>query len=103
MSDIDKWAAEQCCNEYVYLWDGKLFYMKGDIKAPFEWTITDPRCREIVRDHFKIITDVWPLGGWCAHQHLETNRKDAIGKTIAEAEIACITAIWEASDEMENT
>ena len=66
-----------------------------------EWTIQDPRCREIVREHFRIemcrVED-----SWVAFQYLtdEDASIEGKGETIAEAEIACITAIWEAhSDE----
>ena len=63
-----------------------------------EWTITDPRCREVVREKFRIITDIsanYFSNGYrfAAHQHLETQR--FFGKSIESVEISCLMAIYE--------
>lgn len=99
---IDEWAAEQCGVEFGELDpEGECWYYPNDryIYELGEWTIKDPRCREIVREHFKIWTGYGPIGfdrmGWqaCTAYNKLTNY---YGNTIDEAEIACITAIFEA-------
>lgn len=99
MSELDKWAAEKCditvrevdaryaIPQHSFIRDGKLFI--------YEWRLSDARCREIVREHFKIITNVPydPKYKWMAHQHFHTNWIH--GKTPEEAELACIAAIRE--------
>ena len=87
---IDKWCAKQCGVETRTL-DGFQYLTEYGWEA---WYLEDPRCREIVREHFKICTVYDEEGHWKAYAfkpHVEPNRK-----TLAEAEIACITAIWEA-------
>lgn len=103
MSEIDKWAAERCGVELAEITndDRRWYRRKGKY---FEWTIEDPRCREIVREHFRIETRD-RVDSWLAVQLKWSKHPDypetvvcpsGQGKTIAEAEIACITAIWEA-------
>lgn len=61
-----------------------------------DWTISDPRCREVIREKFGISTIVFDNG------QARTTWKDYmsdIKRTIAEAEIACLTAIYEARDD----
>ena len=106
--NIDQWAAEQCGVRVGMTNDGRLVphESKSMYKIAF-WTINDARCREIVREHFKITTMYRPAG-WVAMQNKWTKRINiaadqddryiclsGIGKTIAEAEIACIKAIYE--------
>ena len=69
MEEIDKWAAEQCGvgfttnhKKQVVAWftgsiDERVYW-------EFEWTIQDPRCREIVREHFKLETYLEVDGTW---------------------------------------
>lgn len=99
MKTVDEWAAEQCGVEFKQTWKGRVWYLNGKLHENDEWTIKDPRCREIVREHFKIWTAYGPIGfdrmGWqaCTAYNKLTNYH---GNTIDEAEIACITAIYEA-------
>ena len=102
MNDIDKFCAEQCGIEIsaeplkVY---GYEIVNWSDLGLPRFWSIKDPRCREIVREHFDISTQ--------RHYHRDgqliwysdkfSTSYDGYGITIEEAEIECITAIWEAS------
>ena len=93
--NIHEWAAEQCGvlvydpNDYEYAKLGKFWTYNG-VGYYTEWTLDDARCREIVREHFKIDTyfsiDMWLSGRADASEHYA-------GKTIAEAEINCIKAL----------
>ena len=108
--NIDEWAADQCgivlytpkqINEH-----GMYCYDDWGNDFDYEWTIQDPRCREIVREHFKINTSYIDRNKWRSVE-MKWRKKEpdstgsycisATGKTIAEAEIACIEAIYEAS------
>jgi hypothetical protein len=94
MSDIDKWCAEQCGVDYP------IFTLNRELSIRF--TIQDPRCREIVREHFKIdirytTKHEWHCTAIVGKATTDYHFYEGTGKTIAEAEIACITAIWEAS------
>ena len=93
MEEIDKWAAEQCGVEVfqtkpvsggVFLWT----MPNGCIR---QWTIQDPRCREIVREHFDVQTMQYQGTWFCAWNG---GTEETINyQTIAEAEIACIKEI----------
>ena len=75
--------------------EGNQYYVNSD-----PWTISDPRCREIVREKFKLATYQHHEGAWLCTNPM--HKIESFGKTIAEAEIACITAIaieQEGSDE----
>jgi len=85
IQQANKILADACGVEYsifdgMYKWQGS------------EWTIKDPRCREVVRWKFKLKTQ-FLVGVWSC----TTNDRlgDFIGKTIAEAEIACMIKIAE--------
>mgnify|MGYP001817531438 CR=1 FL=1 len=94
---VDEWTAEQCGFCIMTGLDDKEYFYRPNTTEPpydFEWTIKDPRCREIVREHFKIDTREYYAGGW---QSIAEDIHPPIGKTIAEAEIACIQVIYEAS------
>ena len=99
MNDIDKFCAEQCGIEIsaeplkVY---GYEIVNWSDLGLPRFWSIKDPRCREIVREHFGITTQIMSGSEWVALAPGVPTQVEH-GKTIAEAEIECITAIWEAS------
>jgi hypothetical protein len=95
MNDIDKWCAEQCGVEEI-IENMKYGFSLNGRYYEYQWTIQDPRCREIVRERFfpsahylRMPNGVMTLHVNCGGIHYNTK-----GKTIAEAEIACITAIW---------
>ena len=110
--NIDKWCAEQCGvketttnSDSVLYSETEAWFHNGVWRNNDKWTIEDPRCREIVREHFFIDTltvaepfrtndgNKWntycfkpsATGSYCV---------SATGKTIAEAEIECINAIY---------
>lgn len=113
MNEIDKWAAEQCrvtfftfdvvgpydptsriipqpSHEQGFIYQGERYY--------FDWTLDDARCREIAREHLKIITTLFRTASgdeWMAMSDITLNGRK--NKTIAEAEIACIEAIFNES------
>ena len=101
MKKIDKWSAEKC--------DVVLHGNHGFISAaPFElgslttWTLSDARCREIVREHFKLETLLGnrskTFSSWIC-EYLSDEDGHLIcggrGETIEAAELACIAAIME--------
>ena len=92
-AELDKWAAEKCgVTEYDggngYFFDGKNFQF-------YEWTLSDARCREIVRECLEINT--WLAGGiWFAASIFCLPVE---GKSIEAAEIAGIQAIKDAEGE----
>jgi len=101
---VDQWAAEQCGVEiFPFPTDKIVFYHLywsfKDTNYEYPWTIQDPRCREIVREHFKLSTiyRYWVMPTEMVYETTTRNCIKYEGKTIAEAEIACITAIYEAS------
>ena len=68
-----------------------------------EWDLTDARCREIVREYFRIETREHS-GGWLSIRYVWVRKTDKDGCTkrfcangkggsIAEAELACINSI----------
>ena len=106
MKDIDEFYAEKCgvelytsreINEQGYYWYAR---ESPNIEYGFEWIIQDPRCREIIRERFKIDTEyyeeVWYSSQRLKTPHYDFNNAQGKGKTIAESEINCITAIYEA-------
>ena len=95
--NIDKWCAEQCGVQIEFV---DYFSIPTDHKNirdgyQFTWTIFDPRCREIVREHF-LIEMCRVSGSWTAFKYLidEDASIEGHGKTIPEAEIECINAIY---------
>lgn len=93
MTNLDKWCADQC---KITIEQGHGPYCKGTYiwqehgAASICWTIQDPRCREIIFDHF----------------NKEDKYQDYIddflirveqGMEIGPAMIDCITKIWEES------
>jgi len=98
MNELDKKAAEACgvvFQEYM-TWGIYDFPNEGDyIEYDCEWTLDDARCREIVREHFLIDTTFASEGVECFTIHNGVDIEPVYGKTIAEAEIACIKAILE--------
>jgi hypothetical protein len=101
--DIDKWTAEKVGKDVVAEWvaDNTTEIRNGSgwgvIEQIFpEWTMQDARCREIVREHFDIYTMGGAVEKWAAVAYGEGGNTGRNGKTIEEAEIACIKAIMEA-------
>lgn len=104
MKLINEWAAKVCkvVLSTEHYDDGKPLWKFGHQSKwkLYEWDIADPRCRQIVREHFEIelvLKNFSDKLNWCAY----TNKRPYLGfadfgKTIAEAEIACITKIHEA-------
>lgn len=89
---VDQWAAEQCGVSYKRYYE---WLQPGDYQT---FDITKASDREIVREHFGIYTRPCKddRSEWTCISLLIDDVQEW-GKTIAEAEIACITAIWEAS------
>ena len=93
VNDLDRWAAEQCglvplSNAPDFRWCNK---------TAIYWTLDDARCREIVREHFRFDTEIYGHDMWQCYSDIFDDFVE--GKTIAEAEIACIKAIKEAMNE----
>ena len=98
-AELDKWSAEKCgvteCD------DGNGYFFDGKNYQFYEWTLSDARCREIVREHFDLTTarqyhsainECWATWG----EFLIKSPYLRTGKTIEAAEIACIQAIKDA-------
>lgn len=99
MNEIDKWAAEQC-GVTKYLKNGFIsneFFYNGKWHS-FPWEIEDPRCREIVRDCLRLDTDHTGVERICS-TYIQNDFIFRRGKTIKEAEIACIEALYKANTE----
>jgi hypothetical protein len=97
--DINEWFAKKCGVTIDSVGGGYVF--RG-VFYGWGWTIQDPRCREIIREKFKIDTceEDSGLGKWCASCYINgVYRTEGYGKTIAEAEIACLEAIYKAEVE----
>ena len=65
------------------------------------FNIKDPRCREIIREKYKIDTlaiaeNLRPVTKHLWESYCFEPAVKGTGKTIAEAEIACLEAIYEA-------
>ena len=100
--ELDQWAAEKIgLTVYVHQ-DGRIKVLTIPKHWKFDkgiFTLSDARCREIVREHFEISTNRghWNDGIEVDHWYstTEDNKFEADGKSIEEAEIACIAAIME--------
>jgi hypothetical protein len=94
---LDAWAAEKLGFTVT---DGggvpQWQVFEGAWLQPF--SLQDARCREIVREHFSICTiETVPNSegdNWFSYVAIKSNYGE--GKSIEEAEIACIAAIMEA-------
>jgi hypothetical protein len=97
MDSLDKWAAEKCgINTTEGGISGCLLIVSD--KQPLEiWTLSDARCREIVREHFGICTiKITPNSegdNWFSY--ILGRSIFGEGKSTEEAELACIAAIRE--------
>lgn len=103
MNAIDKWAAAQVGVKFEQTWRGQVWRLNGKLHENDEWTIEDPRCREVFRD--------WWLGEEVMRQVCFSNESviyfdysmDEMGVVVAHGlkegggEGFCITAIYEAS------
>ena len=92
--NIDEWFAEQCGVE-LGTNNADFIVYETEVTYCYPWDIKDPQCREIVREKFSIET-LRKFGKWHADSLGFTFSKGH--ETIAEAEIACLTAIYEARD-----
>jgi hypothetical protein len=96
--NIDRWFAKQCGVSIL----GGGWRPRG-YAAPIsgQWTIQDPRCREIVREKFKLDTLYVGAHLWiCRIGEPSKPRSDDCygeGLNLEEAELACLQAIYEAS------
>ena len=108
MSDIDKWFAKSCKVD--------IFHNNQDnLSSPLwttpdynicVWTIDDPRCREVIRSKFRIVTNCDEVTGaktdseWeaeCCVQHKDyISCKTGYGESIKEAEIDLLNRIYKA-------
>jgi len=98
--NIDKWAADSCGVEThsSLTTDGLLLWT---MTPPYhrvvrEWTIQDPRCREIfrawwIKEHTGTVT-------FCLDGKVRYDSTAAFTHIIRDNELACIKAIWESSD-----
>jgi len=101
---VNKLMADACGieietnDEYPDL-DKSLYYQDSS-GFEYNWTIEDPRCREVIRDKFEIVTFPFEGNVWKSFTlPFDLVAAENFSKTIAEAEIACIMAICE---ELEN-
>ena len=97
-AELDKWAAEKCGVEVFSAGINADTLLIDSTKYPQDvWTLSDARCREIVRECFNITTGLSSKRLWRAG--VPTTGKgmiSKIGKSIEAAEIACIQAIKDA-------
>jgi hypothetical protein len=101
MDSLDKWAAEKVgfnCKDASGVPQWQVF----DAARFQPFTLSDARCREIVREYFKIETELSRgfYVGWTARTTEFVPPKDEpykiyAGKTLEEAELLCIAAIRE--------
>lgn len=89
MNDLDKWVAEKIGAKVDN--GRRLIEQFGTLPRLSIFSLQDARCRELVREYFRIITyPYYSEKGWtCSAEVI----RPIFGKTIAEAEIACIQAI----------
>ena len=102
MNDIDKYFAEHCGVEIKTHAPHHEVEMYARMKGVWEeWTISDPRCREVCRERFFHSAHylMMPDGVMRLHIIVLEKHYNGVGKTIAEAEIACLQSIYEARDE----
>jgi hypothetical protein len=96
LTEINKWLADQCgvelytakeINEHGNYWyDGS--------EHQYEFTIEDPRCREVCRERFRLVT-IPCIEYWlCMNGAVGDKDVTEKGKTIAEAETNCLIAIY---------
>ena len=92
--NINEWYAKQC----GVLTSPKVWGYYDDenlISILDEWTIEDSRCREIIREKFGLTTvkanDTW----LCMFHRKDKDPITRHGKSLPEAEIKCLKAIYE--------
>ena len=60
-----------------------------------EWTMNNPVCREMVREHLHLMTAPTSVGDWFCQTTGSVFPELGFGSTLEEAEIACIQALME--------
>ena len=97
-AELDKWAAEKCGVSIANTLTKCVYHFKHNKKLYyFDWTLSDARCREIVREYFKVRTGNMNESEWfCSVIDSDIYSE---GKSIEAAEIACIQAIKAAEGE----
>jgi len=99
MKDINKFYAEKC-GVTTRINNIKELCFQTEWGNYTVWTIQDPRCREIIRERFKLDTLLGirskSLNTWVCERLSDSGNLicGGKGKTIAEAEIACLTEIY---------
>ena len=99
LKKVNKWSAEKCGAELVIPYTGMHkpnFIYKGK-EYYYQWTLNDARCREIVREHFKIHINYMLSGRVICGAHPYGG--EFLGNSSKEAEIACIIAIMESEND----
>ena len=97
MNDLDKWSAETCNVSIISTGGWVAPYLSETVLS--EWTLSDPRCMQVFRERFKMNTVY--SDSCMAFVLIEEKYYSALGKTIAEAEMACAKAIYEAEKDNE--
>ena len=107
-AELDKWAAEKCGVSTVDRGGFLTIRQKSSVKVDGTcfWTLSDARCREIVRERFKLETLLGnrskTFSSWIC-EYLSDEDSHLIcggrGDTLAKAEIECIQAIKDAEGE----
>ena len=94
-AECSRWFAERCGieqNVAPFFW----YELDSTVNHCGRWDIRDARCREIVREKYRIQTR-WIDGmfeAYYASYDGEVTECWAEGGTIPDAEIACCLAIW---------
>ena len=80
----------------AYYSDNPYSFDYKDITYYYEWTITDARCREFIREYYFIGTDYDYLGTWCCLCNTDDEKHPSeysAESTIEKAEIAIMLMI----------
>lgn len=113
MNNIDKWAAKQYGvelrkgSQVGYHYEDDEWFTYNRRSYSFVWTITDPRCMNIVLRSIMENGSYWCTGyslirlsdGYRFLLYKAYETIEGHGKTPEDAQIACITAIWKTKDE----
>ncbi len=102
MNNINKWYADKCGIELIEHFSEILYTSPMDDNVNDTWTISDPRCREIIREKFRITTMIACnvlYVSFLMPFDLIGIYENACFKTIEEAELALLQAIYEARDD----
>lgn len=95
LTECNQWTAKHA-NATIKLWGSGAHKITIIIKGEYiEWNLADARCRQIIREHFKIDTnyhDYFRDIKCCWHASID-DICCAYAKTIEEAELECINAL----------